>query len=181
MSVQRIAERYAKSLIDLAKDSGKLDTVYNDALTLKTAMTNRDLYLMLKSPIINVGKKTAIVKEIFQNKIDATTMAFLQIILNKGREAYLPEIANSAIEQYNTLNGKSTVKITTAVEMDAAWWEALKKKIVDSGITSSNIEVQSKIDPSLIGGFVIEVGDKILNASVAYKLDQLKKEFVVAQ
>ncbi len=180
MSVQRIAERYAKSLIDLAKDSNRLDVVYNDAQTLKSAMANRDLYLMLKSPIINTGKKTSIVKEIFAGKVDAVTMAFLQIILNKGREAYLPEIAQSLIEQYNVLNGKSTVKITTAVEMDSNWLDSMKKKIIESGVTTSNVELQTKVDPSLLGGFVIEVGDKILNASVAYKLEQLKKELVTA-
>ena len=87
MSVKRIASRYAKSLLDLAKEQNNLEPVFNDMTTLQKAVKNRDLYLMLKSPIINAKKKTDIVNKIFGTGFDKMSSGFMNIIINKGREA----------------------------------------------------------------------------------------------
>ncbi|MBP6694738.1 MAG: F0F1 ATP synthase subunit delta, partial [Saprospiraceae bacterium] len=81
MSVIRISSRYAKSLLDLAVERSEIDTVYQDMLMFKKMVSNRDLYLLLKSPIVNTTKKHSIVKSLFDGKISATTKAFLDIIV----------------------------------------------------------------------------------------------------
>ncbi|HNL38799.1 MAG TPA: ATP synthase F1 subunit delta, partial [Saprospiraceae bacterium] len=105
MSVTRIATRYAKSLIDLAVDQNKLEVVSNDVHTLRDAAKNRDLYLLLKSPIVHADKKTAVLDALFKGKVDDLTLAYLHLLINKGREGYIPEIAAEFVSQYKTMKG----------------------------------------------------------------------------
>ena len=178
MSVQRIASRYAKSLLDLAVEQNKVERVLDDIQAFKEAVKNRDFYLMLKSPIINAAKKTQVTKQIFGDKFDELTMAFVNILFTKGREAYLPEISQEFIDQYKKLRHISTVRVTSASPLSEDALAALRKKLEESPETDEKVEIITKVDPELIGGLVIEFADKVYDASVAHKLDQLKKDFV---
>ena len=84
MSVSRISARYAKSLLDLARDRNELEAVKADVDYLVEAMKSRDLVLFFKSPIINSGKKLDVVKSLFANKLGKTTVAFIDIIIRKS-------------------------------------------------------------------------------------------------
>ena len=88
MSSIRIATRYAKSLIELAASQGKLEAVHNDVLMLKNAVKNRDLELMLKSPVIQNDKKIAALNALFNGKVDSLTMSYLTLLVTKNREAF---------------------------------------------------------------------------------------------
>ncbi|MBK8051929.1 MAG: ATP synthase F1 subunit delta [Saprospiraceae bacterium] len=175
MSVSRISSRYAKSLMELALDRNELEAIKKDILYFTDAMRNRDLYLLLKSPIINAGKKLSIIKTVFGNKVGSTTMAFFEIIIKKGREMYLPEIAADFIGQYKLYNKISTIKITTASPLSQDAMNDIKSKLLASNITMEKLEVTEKVDPSIIGGFIIEAGDKLYDASIAHKLEEMKK------
>ena len=177
MSVTRIASRYAKSLIDLAVEQNKLDKILEDVQSFQEVSKNRDFYLLMKSPIVNGDKKKEVVKSLFGGKYDELTLAFLNILISKGREAYLPEVAFEFIEQYKKLKHISTVFVTTASPISDDVKKALHKKLAESDITDEHIEIITQVDPELIGGFVLEFGDKIYDASVAQKLRDLKKEF----
>ncbi|MFZ1751929.1 MAG: F0F1 ATP synthase subunit delta, partial [Saprospiraceae bacterium] len=104
MSVSRISGRYAKSLIDLSLERNELEVIKKDMEYFAQAIKNRDLYLLLKSPIINADKKLSIFKQIFDGKVNKTTMAFFEIIIKKGREMYLPEITVDFNNQYKVHN-----------------------------------------------------------------------------
>lgn len=177
MSVTRIATRYAKSLLDLAVEQGKVQAVSNDMMQLAQYVKNRDLYLMLKNPIITAEKKTAALDALFGKQMDALTMAYLSLLVNKNREAYLPEIAAEFAEQYKTLHNITSVKVVTATPMSDEVFAALKSRILASGITNPNLDVQTAVDPELIGGFVLEFDNKRYDASVANKLAELKGQF----
>ncbi len=177
MSVTRIASRYAKSLLDLASEQGKLDRVLQDIKVFQEASKNRDLYLLLKSPIINTTKKVQIFKALFGEQFDETSMAFLNIILNKNRETHLPEIADEFISQYRRLKEIATVKLITATPIGDDTLENIKGKLTASGAMSKNIELVTAVDSSIVGGFVLEFDDKRYDASVAHKLEKLRKEF----
>lgn len=175
MSVIRIASRYAKSLLDLAKEQGNLDAVVEDIKSFNQVAKNRDFFLMLKSPIVNADKKAGVLNAIFDGKVDKLTMAFLDIVLRKGRESYLPEIATEFMEQYKTLKKVSTVKLTTAQPITDAALEAIKAKLLGSDITQESLQIETAVDADLIGGFVVQVGDKLVDASVAHKLREMAK------
>ncbi|MDZ7880949.1 MAG: ATP synthase F1 subunit delta [Saprospiraceae bacterium] len=177
MSANRVAGRYAKSIIDLAVEQGKLATIVGDMQVLSNAVKNRDLYLMLKSPIIHADKKESIMTEIFGSRFDQMTMAFIKICIAKGREDILPEIATECLAEHKRMQGITTVKITTATPLSIEALEEIKVKLTGSTTTAKSVDIETAVDPNLIGGYVVEYGDKLYDASVAAKLAELKKQF----
>lgn len=177
MSVTRIATRYAKSLLELAAEQGNLESIHGDISHFKEVLNNREFALMLKSPIIKSDKKGQIFRAIFGGKVEKLTGAFFDIIIKKGREIHLPAIAEAFIEQYNALKKVSSVKLTTAGPISDSMLASIKTKLIDGGLDAQNIEVESAVNPDLIGGFVLEFGDQLYDASVAHKLELLRKEF----
>lgn len=177
MSLNLIASRYAKSLIDLSVEQSNLENVYNDMQGLSTALESRDLYLMLKSPIIKADKKNAILKTLFEGKLDNLTMGFLNLIVKKGRENIVPEMVENFISQYKALKKVSSIKITSAVELEPSVVEGIKKELASSEHTKNEIELDVHVDPNILGGFVLQIGDKLYDASVLHQLSKLRKEF----
>ena len=115
MSATKLAARYAKSVLDLAKEQGKLELVLSDMRLIQSAIdSNREFYLMLKSPIVHGDKKMEVVLGVFHNKVNEITESFIGILMRKNRESYLPEIIQAFIEQYNTLHHITPVTVITA-------------------------------------------------------------------
>ena len=177
MSSYRIASRYAKSLIDLAIEKGKMNRVLEDITLFVNATKNRDLMLLLKSPIVKPDKKEKVMDALFKDRIDPLTHSFIQIILRKGRESQLPEIAQEFMNQYREIEGISIVNIVSAEPLSAETVESIRKKLVESKLTHGNVQFNTSIDKDLIGGFVISFEDKLYDASVKHQLDELRKEF----
>lgn len=177
MSLIRLASRYSKSLLQLAKENKKLEEVYQDMTLLHQICTsNRDFVLMLKSPIIKPDVKQKILEKIFKGKITEITFGFFKIVLRKRREAYLDHVAKSFLEQYNTEKGISRVSLTTAVEIHENLKEKIKK-LVQKATNSDSIDLKSEVDENILGGFVLKFQDKLYDASIARHLDTLSKEF----
>lgn len=177
MSVTRIASRYAKSLIELAVEQDKLERIHEDVDSFNQVVKNRDFYLLLKSPIVKGDKKRQIMKLIFTGKYDELTMAFLNILINKGREAYLPEIGAEFVKQYKAIKHISTVTLTTATALSDDTIEAIRQKLIESNATDEKVEINTAVDSELLGGFTLEFDDYLYDASVAHKLNQLRDEF----
>ncbi|MBK8502053.1 MAG: ATP synthase F1 subunit delta [Saprospiraceae bacterium] len=177
MSVQRIATRYAKSVLDLAIERSEIEQILADMQYVRSALRSRDLWLMIKSPIISTGKKLSIFKKIFSGKLSATTSSFFEIMIRKGREIYLPEIVDAFIEQYKAYKQISTVVIKTAVPLGENALESIRQKLTGSLDTKKNLELNLIVDPALIGGFTLEFEGKQYDSSMASKLKELRKQF----
>jgi F-type H+-transporting ATPase subunit delta len=173
----RLAGRYAKSLIDLALEKGQLEEVYHDMLFLQQAfLSSKELVVMIKSPVIKADKKDKVLDAITAGKTSVITSTFTKLLLRKGREFYLPEIITAFIDQYKEYKGIHTVKLTTAIPVS----EELKKSIVEKIKADKHlkdIELLTAVDESLIGGFVLEVGDELVDGSIAFDLKNIKKQF----
>lgn len=173
----RLAARYAKSLIDLAMEQDQLEAVHNDMLFLQQAFkSSRELVIMIKSPVIKADKKDNVLDAITAGKISVITSTFFKLLLRKGREFYLPEIITAFIDQYKERKGIHTVKLTTAVPVT----EEVKKAIMDKISADrhlKNIELVTAVDESLIGGFVLEIGDELVDGSIAFDLKNIRKQF----
>ena len=178
MSVSRVAGRYAKSLMDLATERGSLTAVVEDVKTLAAAVKNRDLQLMLQSPIITADKKESIMNAIFGGKLSELTTAFIKICITKGREGLLPDITTEFLAEYQRKQGITSVKVTSAVPLSAEGLAEIKAKLIASHDTLKDVQIETAVNPDLIGGYVIQFGDKLYDASVASKMATLKKEFV---
>ncbi len=181
MSLARISSRYAKSLIDFALEQNKLERIYEDILNLKTATDNRDFLLLCKSPIVTAAKKEQVFKALFEKYLDPMTFGFFHILFKKGRELYIPEIVHEFIRQYDEINKKTKVTLTTAQTLDNQTVTAIKAKLTSSASTRDNIELETKVNIDLIGGFILEFEDKLYDASVAHQLRQMKKSLSNAE
>ena len=173
----RLAARYAKSLIDLATEKGQLEAVYADMKYLQAVCkASKEFVSLLKSPIIKADQKNSIVKAVTAGKVSELTALFNNLLVKKGRESDLPEIAFAFIDLYNELKGIHRVKLTTAV----AFSDDLKKSIettVQSAQELGTIELETATDEKLIGGFVLEFNNKLVDASILRDLKDIKKQF----
>lgn len=177
MSEFRIASRYAKSLLELAEEKKCLDKVVADMEQFtEVCKSNHDLVLLLKNPVISHYKKLAILKEIFNGKVNDLTMSIFEILAKKNREMYLPEVAEAFKSQYYTFKGIVESTITTVHPLS----DAIRKDIsaIVKKITNSDVVLTEKTNPDLIGGFVLKIGDKQIDDSVSGKLKELRLQFV---
>jgi len=168
--------RYAKSLMGLAAEKNVLDNVYSDMdLIASTIEESNDLELLLKSPVVKTDKKQAILNDIFGAKISELSTLFLTLISNRRREGIIKDIAASFIDLYKRSKNIVVAEITSAVKLE----EAQKEKIIDllKDENTKEVEVIEKIREEIIGGFIVRVDDKQIDASILRELDDLKQEF----
>lgn len=177
MSVVKLATRYAKSILDLSIERGQLEVVLNDMKLLNNATDNsREYYMMLKSPIVNGDKKMEVTKMIFGNNLSSITTEFINILMRKNREAYLPEIIDAFIKQYNQHKNITEVIVTTPQPVSTELQnEILNRLRKQAGL--KEIELSTTVDESLIGGYVLQWEDKLIDTSIARGLAILKDEF----
>ncbi len=177
MNNPRLAGRYAKSLIDLAIEQNQLDAVYADMkFLLSICKSNPDFVAMLKSPVISADKKDKLLDSIASNKVSKVTGLFLKLLVSKARENSLPEIVKTFISQYNELKKIYQVKMTTAVPVSNELREDIVKKI-KANTPMQNIELETVVEDALIGGFTLEMGDTLIDASILRDLHDVKKQF----
>ena len=176
MSEIQVASRYAKSLIDLAREQKVLDKVKSEMdLFIEVGKLNPQLLAVLKNPIISLDKKAAILKDLFADKVQPMVISFFNIMVNKGRAGVLYGTAKEFVNLYNQDKGIVKAKVTSAVALT----EENKKQLVDvvKAATKGEVILEAKVDPKLIGGFILQVGDRQFDASLNSKLNKLKKEF----
>ena len=175
----RLANRYAQSLIDLSIEKGELESVCVDMKYLQAVCkASREFVNLLNSPIINEQQKSSIIKAITNGKVSPLTTSFINLLVKKKRESDLPEIASAFVDQYNAIKDIHRVKLTTAVAIS----EELKASI-EAKVKSENgmgtVELETAIDEKLIGGFVLEFNNNLIDASIHRDLKDIKKQFAV--
>ena len=176
MSQTKVAKTYAKSLLDLSIEKGVLEQVKNDMEVIyTTCIDSKELRLMLLSPIVSSDKKLAVLSDIFKNNVSELSFLFIELLAKKGREANLTAVSNAFSSLY--LEYKNILK-AVIVSVDGVG-DSLKQKIKELVKESYQKEVifDEVKDPSLLGGFIITIGDKQIDASVSKKLAQLKNSF----
>ena len=176
MKHSRVTIRYAKALLQLAIEQNILEQSYADMVLLDSVFKqNKDLSLLLKSPIVKTDQKLSIFKLIFYTKIGEVSMAFINIITTKKRESLLALIASSFISLYKEHNKIETASVITATTLD----ETLRAKVINfiKKHGNDNVELTEKVDENIIGGTIIRMGDKQLDASVSKAISELRQSF----
>lgn len=177
MSHIKVASRYAKALLEMAIEKKALEEVAKDVKSLITlANENRELVLALHSPIIYSDKKFNILSKIYVDKINPITLTFFDIVTRKNRANVLIETAHEFVRQYNLHKGIQVAEVTTTLPLT----EDLKKRFVEivkeiSGF--DKVELIEKINPEIIGGFILKINDKQLDDSINGKLRNLRLKF----
>jgi F-type H+-transporting ATPase subunit delta len=177
MADSRAASRYVKSLLGLAIEQKALENVHEDMVFFSRVVAeNQNFALMLRSPVIPHDKKSEILRKIFKGKVHTLTMSFFDIITRKNREPLLPAIAKEFHNAYNEYKGISKATVISAVPIDdklRGEFETLVKKYSEK----KQVELIEKVDPEMIGGFVLNVGDRQIDASIKNKIKALKVKF----
>lgn len=177
MADSRAASRYVKSLMGLAIEKNVVEQVHQDMLMFsKVVDENPSFRLLLGNPIITHDKKRAILEELFKTKVNPLTMSIFDILTRKNREPLLPAIARGFHNEYNEYKGISKATVTAAVPLDSTT-RAEIVRIVKSISDKKEVELIEKTDSTLIGGFILHVGDRQIDASIKSKLKAMKVQF----
>ncbi|MAW64712.1 MAG: ATP synthase F1 subunit delta [Flavobacteriales bacterium] len=176
MAYARAAARYAKSIIQLSIEQGELDLVKADMDLIRlTCAGSKELVLLLESPVVRPDKKMAVLKAVFGSQLSNITSKFLQILMDKGRESLIDDISYAFEDQFLAHNNilRTVIKSVDGLNDD---FKFKVKQLVKSAY-DKDVEIIEEKDPSLIGGFVLTIGDKQVDASISRKLAELEKEF----
>lgn len=176
MRTIRSAERYAKALLTLAVEQKQEDVVRKDMDILLTYLSeSRELRNMMLSPVIKPHQKKTIIKEIFSGSIGELTMSFLVLLIGKHREMYLKEMSAAYLQAWRAHKNIKKLSITSA----HALREDQRKQMIAQAEkwANSSIEVEERVDPDLIGGFVLRLDDRQIDASILTQINELKSSF----
>lgn len=177
MSSYNVSTRYAKALIDTSVEKNSFEQVSNDVqLIFDSLKGSRELRSVLLSPIIKEEKKVAILDEIFKSKISNEIMNFLKFIVEKNREDLLVDILRRYIDLKNEKLGIVEVDVISGYEMTDDQKMKLGAKLEER--TGKKVVLNYSLDEDLIGGFKLKLKDTVIDASVKYQLEKLKKSFI---
>jgi F-type H+-transporting ATPase subunit delta len=173
----RLAQRYAKSLLGLALEKGLLEPVYADMQWLQSVCkSNRDFVNVLKSPVIKADIKLRIVSAVTNGRVSELTHAFNSLLIRKSRESVLPEIITAFVAAYKEHMGIQPVHLATPSPLSEEIKQLFAEQVKKQG-GFQKVELHEQVKPDLIGGFVLQVGDKLVDASVAYDLRTIARQF----
>jgi F-type H+-transporting ATPase subunit delta len=174
MNISHIAKPYAKALFDLALERNALEDITKDMkVVAETCISSKDLFMMLKSPVINSEKKAKVIQAVFSKAISKLSLTYLLIIIRKKRERYIPEIAEEFLELYKDYKGILTTHFTTAVPLS----DEIRQKIIHlmKEQTHNEIELIESTDADLIGGFILKWKDKQYDASILHEIKKMHR------
>ncbi|MGB5554756.1 MAG: ATP synthase F1 subunit delta [Flavobacteriaceae bacterium] len=175
MSDSRAAIRYAKAILDLAVENKATDALEKDMRTvLGTVSESKELRDMLASPVISGENKKKALSAIFKGS-HTITEGLINMLVDNKRVGMLNEVALKYIVLNEQLKGEGVAYVTTAVPLTPELEIKVLKQI--GQLTGNKVTIENKIDESIIGGFVLRVGDLQYDASIANKLSNLKREF----
>ncbi len=179
MSATKLASRYAKAILEDSISSNTLDITKDDLNLIKSACDgSNDLQALLKSPLIKSDVKENIFKQIFQSKVSNQVLNFVLLVISHKRESFLNQIIGEFFNQYNELKEISEITITTAVNTSQEELVAIATKFKEE-LKLTNVKVNVLVDPSILGGFIVKLGDKVYNASIKHKFNELRKELIL--
>jgi len=176
MNDSKISVRYSRALFQSALEKKILDNVYHDMIFISEICKIAETKEFLNSPIIVPSKKEAIFHKMLGDNVEKITLSTIDLIVKNGRESFIPAIARVFIHETKKFKGITESVLTTAVKVD----DKVKKQITDliSDVFKTKVELKEIIDPEIVGGFILQVDDNLIDASIRNKLRKIKKELI---
>lgn len=177
MAGTRAAIRYAKAVLRLANDQNSAELVNDDMkLIAKTIADNEGLLQMLRSAVVKTDLKKAVLNQVFPD-INALSSGLFDVLISNKRLSVLGDVASKYNDLHDASIGKEKATVITAVPLTAELELKVLAKIKE--LTNKAVELENIVDESILGGFVLRIGDKQYNASIANQLNKLKREFTL--
>ncbi len=170
-----VGRRYAMALYEIAKAQDKVADFAKDCdLIASTLKASRELLNAVKSPIINQEKKVNLLKAVFSGKVGKQIENALALLVQKGRAAIIPDVMKEFQAILNEQSGIVTARVESAVPLSEAEKQAIAQKL--EGVIGKTIRIENVVNPALIGGLTVRIGDTVIDGSVKHKLERLKEE-----
>ncbi len=177
MNLSKISVRYSKALFLTSQEKNVLERVNDDVLLLyNTCLNIEEFNKLLENPIVSSSTKRKIIESVFSSNVHEITLSFLYLILKNNREAFIEDITRVFLDLYRKKMGFVSVSLTTAISID----DNLRKKIIKLINTAykADVEMTESVNENILGGFKLQIEDKLLDASVSTSLKKFKKELL---
>lgn len=173
MSTQAIARRYAKAFFDLGQERDILAQLEQELRTVVEKLAeDPDLKTRIEHPRVSKQRKFELLDEVFSDRVSYRTMNLLRLLIEKHRETYIKAIYDEFVRYYDEARGIVVAKVRAATELDDEAQKSISQEL--SKAIGSQVRMELEVDPSLIGGLVVQVGDRRLDASVRGRLQRLR-------
>ena len=170
-----VSKRYASALFEIAFEEQAYEKVKDELNFISDCFKSEpQLYQLLKSPLITADEKKDIISNIFQDKVSAEVFNFMRIIIDKGREEYIESIIKEYRLLADAVKNKVEAVAITAIPMDKQ--DLLKLQVNLSMSSGKNIQLQNQVDPTIIGGVLVKIGDKVIDGTVKSRLANMQEQ-----
>jgi F-type H+-transporting ATPase subunit delta len=177
MKNARVARRYARALMAAAEDAKALERTAADLKSLgKLLHGSRELRLFLAQPVVSEKTKWSVLQALFGRSLGPMTMEFLLLLLKKKRERELPEIVEQFEELRDEQLGIVNVSVVSAVELSDSQEAEMIRQLKQQ--TRKNVRVRFTLDKAVRGGFLVRIGDTVMDASLRHQLELLRERFI---
>lgn len=180
MANAQVAKRYARALFELAREQGRLDAVYADLMGIATLFSERreQIATLIEPYGMTPENRKKLWRAALSGKADPLVLRFIEFIIDKGRNTVLPEIIEAFTRLYNEEKNILAVEIRAAHPLEQRQVDAITQRLAQRFIKT--IKPTIKVDPSLIGGFQVRVGDVVYDYSINHQLDTLHRILITA-
>ena len=184
MSTQKhhsaVAATYARSLLELALQQGVVDAVREELTQVAQAVqADQALKLFMADPSISRDERARLIESTLKPQINPLLANFLQVVNLNGRMAMLDQIASAFESAVDEHNGRVDVEVTVATALDDAQLDQVRQRV--SQALQKQAVVKQRVDDAIIGGLVLKVQDKLIDASVRSQLESMKQQFISAK
>ena len=177
MLITKAARRYATALLELAKERNEVEDILEDMTFIhNTLEDSKELVNFLKSPIIKFDDKTAVLDELFFDKVQEATKLFVKLLARKDRINLLDQISSAFLEKYKEFAGIITVEVFVAQEMSDDQRQQLHHKLEEK--TQKQVDMDISVDKSLKGGMAVRIDDTVIDSTVKHQLDKLEESLL---
>ncbi|NPV26701.1 MAG: F0F1 ATP synthase subunit delta [Firmicutes bacterium] len=177
---ESVARRYAAAFFAIAQERNELGRLEHELeLVVGTLKSDPQLVRLFTHKLISPSDKKAMLKELFAGQVSPITMNFLNLLIDKKREGHLENILKQFVEMANEARNITDASVVSAIELSYEDQKDLQERL--SKLTGKNIRLKTSVDPKLIGGIVIRVGDRVLDGSLIKRLHVLKNNLMKAQ
>ena len=171
-----IEKVYGQALFDASIETGKMDDLYDGAISLRDILTEeKGLLTMLTNPQITFEEKESIVDEVFAGKLDGELVEMLKIMIKNGRLKQIPGVLDFFILKVKELKKIGIVKVTSAEKLNKKTMDEIENKIL-STTKYESLEVEYKVEKDILGGLIIRLGDRVVDSSLKTKLEKISRE-----
>jgi F-type H+-transporting ATPase subunit delta len=172
MSRGAVERSYGRALFEAAREANQLPQVLEEAAALEAALAT-ELQGLLLSPRVPMAQRLDVVDEIFSGA-SRLFLSWLRLVIRRGRAGALPGMVEVLRDEERRVSGKAVGELTSAVDLPESLREEIRAEL--GRLTGTDLQLEARRDPELLGGFVARVGDRMLDLSLRNRLNQLRRQ-----